>query len=113
MKQPERQVLLARFWEAGLGFWGRNGGVHGWTLSLTVIAIALLNIVLQYRINVWHRAMFDALDKRDAAMVVHQTLIFFPLILISMLIGASATFGKMTLQRRWRRWLNGYVLDRW
>ena len=65
MTAQTRQFLLARFWEAALGFWGKGGAKYAWPLTIGVIGIALLNIALQYRINVWHRAMFDALDKRD------------------------------------------------
>ena len=111
--QQTRQYLLARFWEAALGFW-RDGGRHtAWGLTLAVIAIALVNLVLQYRLNVWHRAMFDALDKRDAGGVLHQTLNFFPLIGAVVGMAAVATLAKMTLQRRWRAWLNAHVLDQW
>src|SRR5437870_9881178 len=61
--QQTRQYLLARFWEAALGFWRKGGGRTAWLLTFTVITIALVNLGLQYRLNVWHRAMFDALDK--------------------------------------------------
>ena len=63
--QQTRQYLLARFWEAALGFWRKGGGRTSWVLTLTVITIALVHLGLQYRLNVWHRAMFDALDKRE------------------------------------------------
>src|SRR5512139_3172754 len=108
-----RQFLLARFWEAALGFWRRGGAASAWPITITVLAIALLNILIQYRINVWHRAMFDALDKRDGRDVLHQSLIFVPLILASVGIAATATYAKMTTQRKWREWLNAHVLDRW
>jgi len=107
------QLLVARFWEAALGFWRKGGARSAWPLTLTVIAIALLNIVLQYRVNVWHRAMFDALDKRDGRGVLYQSLIFLPLTLASIAIAAGATYAKLTTQRNWRSWLNAHVLDRW
>ena len=113
MVKHTRQFLLARFWETALGFWGKGGARYSWTLTIGVIAIALLNVGLQYRINVWHRNMFDALDTRDGAAVVYQTVLFFPLILISVLIAASATYAKMSTQRKWREWLNAHILDRW
>src|SRR4030095_3579464 len=92
----------------------RNGGRRtAWALTVAVIAIALVNLVLQYRLNVWHRAMFDALDKRDASGVLHQTLNFFPLIGAVVGMAAAATLAKMTLQRRWRSWMNAHVLDQW
>ncbi len=111
--QQTRQYLLARFWEAALGFWRKGGGRTAWLLTFTVITIALVNLGLQYRLNVWHRAMFDALDKRDGSGVLYQSMIFFPLILASVSVAAAATYAKLTLQRRWRDWLNAHVLDQW
>jgi vitamin B12/bleomycin/antimicrobial peptide transport system ATP-binding/permease protein len=112
-EQQSRQYLLARFWEAALGFW-RTGGPRGaWLLTAVVLAIILVNLALQYRLNVWHRAMFDAIDGRDGARVMHQTVIFLPLIAAVVAIAAVATHLKLTLQRRWRAWLNAHVLDQW
>src|SRR5262245_19933242 len=108
-----RQYLLARFWEAALGFWRKGGESRAWFLTFTVIAIALVGLGVQYRLNVWNRAMFDALDKRDGGGVLHQSIIFFPLVLASVGVGVMATYAKMTLQRRWRNWLNAHVLDQW
>jgi putative ATP-binding cassette transporter len=82
-------------------------------LTFTVIAIALVNLALQYRLNVWHRGMFDALDKRDGSAVLYQTAIFLPLIAAVVGVAAGATYAKLTLQRSWREWLNAHVLDHW
>lgn len=113
MERQTRQFLLARFWETALGYWRREGGARSWALTIAIVGLGLLNVALQYRVNTWHRAMFDALDKRDGGAVVQQSLIFFPLILVSVLIAASATYSRLTLQRNWRAWLTAHVLDRW
>ena len=112
-EQQTRQYLLARFWDSALGFWRKGGGRTAWLLTFLVIAIALANLVLQYRLNVWHRVTFDALDKRDGSGLLSQALIFFPLIAAIVGVAATATYAKMTLQRRWREWLNAHVLDHW
>ena len=112
-EQQTRQYLIARFWEAALGFWRKDGGHRGWLLTFPVIVIALVNLALQYRLNVWHRGMFDALGQRDSSGVLRQTMIFFPIIFAMVSVGAAATYAKMTLQRRWREWLNAHVLDQW
>jgi vitamin B12/bleomycin/antimicrobial peptide transport system ATP-binding/permease protein len=112
-EQQTRQYLLARFWEAALGFWRHGGRRTAWLLTFAALAVTLMNLVLQYRLNVWHRTMFDAIDKHDGSGVLHQTLIFFPLIAAVVGVAAVATLAKMTLQRRWRAWLNGHVLDQW
>ncbi|HKA57671.1 MAG TPA: hypothetical protein VKD28_03585, partial [Gemmatimonadales bacterium] len=112
-EQQTRQYLLARFWEAALGFWRKGGARTAWLLTFAGLALALINLALQYRLNVWHRTMFDAIDKHDGSGVLHQTLIFFPLIAAIVSVAAVATLSKMTLQRRWRAWLNSSLLDQW
>src|SRR4029453_17154857 len=82
-------------------------------LTCLILAITLASIGLQYRLNVWNRGMFDALDRRDGGGALHQALVFFPLIAAVVGVAATATYVKMTLQRRWRTWLNAHVLDQW
>jgi putative ATP-binding cassette transporter len=111
--EQSRETLLARFWEAALGFWRKGGGRIAWVLTFALVALALVNLGVQYRMNVWHRTMFDAIDKHDASGVLHQTLIFFPLIAAVVSMAAASTYTRLTLQRRWREWLNAHVLDQW
>ena len=111
--QQTRQYLLARFWDAALGFWQRHGERTAWLLTSLLVALAFVNLALQYRLNVWHRLMFDALDRRDGGGVLRQTVWFFPLIASVVGVAAAATYAKLTLQRRWRAWLNAHVLDQW
>ena len=108
-----RQYLLARFWDAGLGFWRRGAGSTAWILTLALVAITVVNVVVQYGVNVWYRAMFDAIDRRDAHGVVRQSLVFLPLTVANVTLAVAALHARMTTQRRWREWLNGHILDRW
>ena len=78
-----------------------------------MFTIALVNLGLGLLMNVWHRVMFDALENRDRSTVVSQSMIFFPLVLASLAMAIANTYSKMSLQREWRTWLNGHVLDRW
>ena len=45
--------------------------------------------------------------------VLTQALIFLPLTVANVTLAVAAIFARMTTQQRWRRWLNGHVLDRW
>ncbi|HJQ83497.1 MAG TPA: ABC transporter ATP-binding protein/permease [Candidatus Binatia bacterium] len=108
-----RQYLLALFWDAALGFWRKGAGSTAWILTVTLVAIILVNLGIQYRLNVWYRTMFDAIDHKDGGGVVRQSLIFIPLMFANVAIAAAATYARLTTQRRWREWLNGNVLDRW
>src|SRR5919204_1041478 len=71
------------------------------------------NVSLQYGINVWNRAIFDGIEKRDAASVYFLTAVFFPLAIGSVLVGVAQVYARMGIQRRWRAWLTNAVLTRW
>jgi putative ATP-binding cassette transporter len=108
-----RQYLLTRYREAALGFWRQDARRTAWFLTVAVFTLAVVNLGLGLLMNVWHRVMFDALDNRDGSTVVSQSIIFFPLVLASLAMAIANTYSKMSLQREWRTWLNGHVLDRW
>jgi hypothetical protein len=112
-ERDNRQYLLASFWDAALGFWRRDAGPTAWMLTTLVVVLAFVNLTLQYRLNVWNRAMFDALDHKDGSAVLRQSLIFLPLTVGSVGVAAASVYARMTTQRRWRTWLNAHVLDRW
>jgi putative ATP-binding cassette transporter len=107
----KQQHLLTTFWQTALGFW--RSGWTAWLLTATIIAITLVNLFVQYRINVWHRHLFDALEKRDGSEVWAQALIFLPLTIANVILASAAIYTRMSTQQTWRRWLNARVLDRW
>src|SRR5882724_11622819 len=68
-EQVRRSYLLKRFWLSARGFWGANGDILAWVFSGGLVALIIINVAIQYRINVWNRSIFDALEQRDAATV--------------------------------------------
>jgi vitamin B12/bleomycin/antimicrobial peptide transport system ATP-binding/permease protein len=105
----KRRYLLRRFWRAALGFWGRKGMRAAWSLSATILA----NLGALYGINVWNRALFDGLEKHNSQSVLFLSLIYFPIMVASVLFSVTQVYGRMTLQRRWRAWLNDHLIERW
>jgi vitamin B12/bleomycin/antimicrobial peptide transport system ATP-binding/permease protein len=113
LDQIRRRYLLGRFWLSAKGFWGRHGSAWAWPLSLGLLALIVLHVSVQYGINVWNRHIFDALERRDAGTVYNLIAIFIPLAAGSVTLGVIMVFVRMTMQRRWRAWLNNAVIDRW
>jgi len=95
----------------GAGFWRKGAGARV-VIDVYGDRDCAEQSALQYRLNVWHRVMFDALDKRDGSGVLLQTMIF-PSDRRCRGRGGSGHVSRMTLQRRWRDWLNAHVLDQW
>src|SRR4051812_5612626 len=112
-EEARKDYLLTRFWISARGYWGKNGGRLAWAFSIGLVILIIANVGFQYGINVWNRAIFDAIEKRDSATVFWLTGIFFPLAIGSVLLGVAQVFARMGIQRRWRAWLTSSVLTRW
>jgi putative ATP-binding cassette transporter len=112
-EQARKDYLLTRFWISARGFWGRGGNRLAWPFSIGLLILIVTNVGFQYGINVWNRAIFDAIEKRDSATVFYLTAVFFPLAIGSVLLGVAQVFARMGIQRRWRGWLTGSVVSRW
>ena len=72
-----------------------------------------LSLSAAYGMNIWNRAIFDALERRDASTVLFWSIIYFPLLAISVCLVVVQVYARMTMQWRWRAWLNNHLLDRW
>jgi vitamin B12/bleomycin/antimicrobial peptide transport system ATP-binding/permease protein len=118
MEQDERgaarrRYLTRRFWRSALGFWGRHGDRVAWLLTIGLLAVIAVQLVIQYELTVWNRSVFDALEKRDGHGVLIQALIFPPLAVVSVLSWMLVVYARLTMERRWRAWLNDHVVDYW
>jgi vitamin B12/bleomycin/antimicrobial peptide transport system ATP-binding/permease protein len=112
-EQARKDYLLTRFWISARGYWGKNGDRLAWVFSVGLLILIVTNVGFQYGINVWNRAIFDAIEKRDSATVFYLSAVFFPLAIGSVLLGVAQVFARMGIQRRWRGWLTSSVMTRW
>jgi vitamin B12/bleomycin/antimicrobial peptide transport system ATP-binding/permease protein len=112
-EQARKDYLLTRFWISARGYWGRNGDRLAWPFTIGLLLLIVGHVGFQYGINVWNRAIFDAIEKRDSATVFYLSAVFFPLAIGSVLLGVAQVFARMGIQRRWRAWLTSSVLTRW
>jgi vitamin B12/bleomycin/antimicrobial peptide transport system ATP-binding/permease protein len=108
-----RRLLLRRFWRSARGFWGSRGDRLSWVLTAAILLTVLLFLAASYGMNVWNRAIFDALERRDSGTVLYLSLIYVPLLAASVAVMVLQVYARMTTQRRWRAWLNNHLLDRW
>ena len=63
--------------------------------------------------NIWSRDIFNALERKDGDAVSTQALIFVPLVVTMVGLAIVAVYGRMTLQREWRKWLTDDLVGRW
>jgi putative ATP-binding cassette transporter len=112
-RRLKRHLLLQRFWNSAVGFWRAGGDRRSWILSATILLTILLSLAASVGMNFWNRAIFDALEQRDAATVLFWSMLYLPLLAASVTFVVAEVYGRMTMQWRWRAWLNNHLLDRW
>jgi vitamin B12/bleomycin/antimicrobial peptide transport system ATP-binding/permease protein len=108
-----RRLLLRRFWQSAASFWRDARARAPRLLTAAILLTILFNLGASYGMNVWNRAIFDALEKHDSGRVLFLSLIYFPLLTMSVCFMAAQVYARMTMQRRWRHWLTHHLLDRW
>ena len=108
-----RGYLLSRFWQAARGFWSGHRRAVAWGLTGGLLLVVLLNIAASYGMNLWNRAMFDALQNKNSQTVLFLSFLYFVLLAASVGVNVAQVYGRMTLQRTWRRWLTDSIIDRW
>jgi putative ATP-binding cassette transporter len=110
---PPRTGMVRRFWFSARGFWSGKTRIAAWTLSICLLALVVGQLLIQYRLNLWNRAIFDALEKKDATTVLTQAAIFVPLAIGSITVAILVVYARMLLQRRWRLWMSDHLIDGW
>jgi putative ATP-binding cassette transporter len=108
-----QKALVRRFWRTALGFWKGDQRRIAWVMTISLIVLVVLQLLVQYRLNVWNRELFDAMEKKDGAAVLWQSGLFVPLAVASVTIAVIVVWARMRTQRRWRAWLTEEVGDRW
>jgi len=99
----KRRYLLRRFWKGAVGFWGKRGERLSWALSGALLLIILLNLATSYGMNLWNREIFDALEKRDSETVLFLSMLYFPLLVVSVFLSVTQVYVRMTTQRQGAR----------
>ncbi|CAN7740627.1 ABC transporter ATP-binding protein/permease [Rhizobium sp. LjRoot258] len=112
-EQARRRYLLTRFWISARRYWGRGGDRLAWPCSIGLLTLIGINVGFQYGINVWNRAIFDAIEQHNARTVYFLSAVFLPLVLGSVVIVTAQVALRMMIQRRWRSWLTTAVIARW
>src|SRR5690242_10065724 len=104
---------LNRFCRSASTYWIGPPSRRAWLLTASLIAVVLASLGITYGINLWNRRFFDALEARDAAVALHQGLLFPLLISLYLVLCVFAMAARMTMQRTWRAHLNDLLLRRW
>ena len=104
---------LRRFWRSARGFWRGPTAQLAWGLMSLLVVVTVLQLLVQYRLNLWNRDFFNALEFRNGAEVWHQTHLLALFAALSIGLAVIAVWGRMTFQRSWRGWLSRHLIEAW
>ena len=107
-----QKKLIARFWQSASQFW-REERPRAAGLAVFLVALVLLQLLVQFLLNRWNRDFFDALQRKDGNALWAQAQLFFLFAAASILLAATSVWGRMKVQRNWRESLTRHVIDIW
>jgi putative ATP-binding cassette transporter len=109
----ERKRLLLRFLRSASGFWCGRTARRAWVLLTVMISAVLLQLFVQYQLNLWSRDFFNAIEQKNKVAVLAEALNFAPLAAASLTLALLSVWSRMTTEREWRRWLSDHLYDYW
>jgi vitamin B12/bleomycin/antimicrobial peptide transport system ATP-binding/permease protein len=112
-ESERRRLLLRHFLRTAGRFWRGAQRYQAWLLTAGLLAIIVAVVGAAYAMNVWNRAIFDALEQRNAPMVGRLALIYVGILAVSVVFSIVQVYLRTAMQRRWRRWVTTHVIDRW
>ena len=110
---PVGREPLRRFWRGARGFWRGRSGIIAWSLIGGLVVCTVLQVVVQYRLNLWNRDFFNALEFRNGREIWRQTWLLMIFAAASIGLAIIAVWGRMTFQRSWREWVTTSLVALW
>jgi putative ATP-binding cassette transporter len=111
--RPAASGVLRAYWRLAGGFWSGPTGLGAWTLTFVIFALVLGNIVVQYGLNLWNRAFFNALGRQDTSFAYDAIVLFAGLAFMVALVAVLLVVYRFRLQVLWRQWLSRRLAVRW
>jgi len=113
MSEDDPHQAWSRFWASASGYWRGPRAWRVWLLCAFLVAVVVMQLYVQFRFNYWNRDFFNALESRDHSRLKSQALLLIPLCGVSVALAIASVWGRMTVQRNWRKWLSSKIIEYW
>jgi len=111
--RPNPKGSAHAYWRLAGDYWRGPTAFQAWSLTVIGFALVVGNIIVQYGINVWNRAFFNALQVHDQTFAYRAIWLFFVLAFLAALVAVAQLVFRMKLQILWRQWLTRRLVARW
>jgi len=109
---PQQSAVL-QFWRIGSAIFSGERRWRTRGLALLLAALAIAQVGVQLLLNVWSGAVFNAIEQRDIAGVLHQVGVFALLATSFLALSGYSLFTKMRIQVEWRAWITNRLVSDW
>lgn len=94
-------------------YWKSEERVFAWVSVIALVVISLLGVVTALIINEWYNHFYNSIQELDMKRFYSLILIFFGVMMFSVLRSVLVTYLIDIMAVRWRRWLTDYYLSAW
>ena len=112
-KRPRTPGTFGQYWRLAGGFWRGPTQRLAWSLTVGTVALVIINIAVQYGINLWNRSFFNALEQKQENVVLSAIGLFAVLAVAASAVSVFQLICRMRLQVYWRQWLTERLAERW
>jgi len=113
MAATTKRGLLRQAWDLAGPYWNSEEKWAARGLLLAVIALNLITVALNVRLNTWNNDFYDALQQYNWPEFWRQFAIFGVLAFLLIVVAVYSLYLRQILHIRWRRWLTDRFLRKW
>jgi vitamin B12/bleomycin/antimicrobial peptide transport system ATP-binding/permease protein len=100
-------------WSLIRPYWVSEERRIAWALLLAIIAMDLLLVGINARLNTWNRDFYDALESKNVHEFPQLMLMFAALAFAFIMTSVYNRYLRQMLGFRWRQWLTTRYLNEW
>src|SRR5215469_1798940 len=108
-----KRGFLRRAWDLAWPYWNSEEKWMARGLLLAVVALNLITVALNVRLNSWNNDFYDALQQYNWPEFWRQFAIFGIIAFSLIVVAVYSLYLRQILHIRWRRWLTDRLLRNW
>ena len=111
--ETSKRSILREVWRIARPYWVSEERWVARGLLAAILAMNLIQVWINVRLNSWRNDFYNALQNYDKAAFFYQIGLFALLAGIFILLLVYGTYLQQMLQIRWRRWMTTVYLREW
>src|SRR5215813_13196624 len=113
MAVTTKRRFLRQAWELAWPYWKSEEKWSAIGLLVAVVALNLITVALNVRLNTWNNDFYDALQRYNWSEFWRQFAIFGIIAFSLIIVAVYSLYLRQILHIRWRRWLTDRFLRKW